>query len=363
LRSDKDNFSLEINEHFTVQGRSKLIEIKQIRGFTAGRTYGQEVKLLTSPLVKKDGDGYVLLNYGDPRVSSILNKYDSNTKVAVVIIPDEHAEAVKFLAGELSPQVTPTTTFTDFFTVLSLNTTKQVFVRDFFTKQASRSKANLAFNLKRFIEKLGANAPSQSTASKLASSAQPTWKKTKATLEEQKPQNEPNTGTTQEAESFLANHSEDKSLKTSHSSPNNTEPSSEPSIKERSSDTQSEQILAEDSASSYDEYHKSDEFLSSTKTPAANNKENGTHSASSTEAKTFRSMTEEEMRIKWEKHSNSQYPLALLRKILGPVQNKVLTERLNSLQPATPEFEEFLRILLDLVEKRLQKMKVNEPKN
>jgi hypothetical protein len=345
-----------------VQGRSKVIEIKKIRGFTAGSTYGQEVKLLTSPLVKKDGDGYVLLNYGDPRVSSILNKYDSNTKVAVVIIPDEHAEAVKFLAGELSPQVTPTTTFTDFFTALSSNTIKQVFVRDFFTKQASRSKANLAFNLKRFIEKLGANAPSQSTASKLASSAaliemsQPTSdsSNTEPTIDSSNP---PQTS----EPSLEQPDTEDEPFKAALDSLNNIDELPTYNPTHSSTDTQPEQSFTEEKASSYDEYHKSDEFLDSTQVSPVSDKETAHSTSPSTEANHV--LTEEEMRIKWEKHSNSQYPFALLRKILGPKQNKALTEKLNSLQPATPEFDEFLRILLDLVEKRLSKMKVNEPKN
>jgi hypothetical protein len=381
LRSNKDEFSLEINEHFTVLGRTQIIKISQIRGFKSGSNYGHEVKLLTSPLVTKDGDEYVLLNYFDPRIASILDKYDSNTKVEVVIIPSEHAAAVKFIAGDLNPQVTPNTKFSDFFIDLSQSHSKQALVRDFFTREKSHSKSKIDFNVSAFISKLGTNVPTASTASKLASSVAsieitPSRSEKTETVQEK---NEPHIVTPngssteptidssnppQTSEPLLEqpNNTEEEPFKAALDSLNNIDelPTYNP-ITHSSTDTHPEQSLTEEKASSYDEYHKSDEFLDSTQESPVSDKETAHSTSPSTEANHV--LTEEEMIIKWEKHSNSQYPLAFLRKILGPNQNLAVTKKLNSLQPATPEFDEFLRILLDLVEKRLQKMKVNEPKN
>jgi hypothetical protein len=380
LRNNKDEFALEINEHFTVHARSKVIKIQQIRGFTGGSFYGQNVKLLTSPLVKQDGDRYVLLNYSDPRVSSILDKYDSNTKVEVVIIPSEHAEAIKFLAGELNPQITPNTTFSDFFTDLSKSLSKQKLVRIFFTKETDHSKLKRAFNVSLFISKLGKNVPTASTASKLASSVAsieitpPRSEKTETVQEKNEPHIVTPDGSSTEPTIDSSNPSqtsepsleqpdtEDELFKAALDSLKNIDelPTYNP-ITHSNTDTHPEQSLTEEKASSYDEYHKSDEFLDSTQVSPVSDKETAHSTSPSTEANHV--LTEEEMRIKWEKHSNSQYPFALLRKILGPKQNKALTEKLNSLQPATPEFDKFLRILLALVENRLPKMKVNESKN
>ena len=343
MRSNKDEFSLEINEHYSVLAYPQTIKISQIRGLKAGGVYGHSVKLLTSPIVKKDGDSYVLLNYGDPRISSILNKYDSNTKVEVVIIPNEHAEAVKFLAGDLNPQITPSTKFTDFFTNLSQSHSKQIFVRDFFTRQGSRSKSKLEFNLKRFIEKLGANAPTQSTASKLVSSAnsaevsKPTLNKTRGSEVIDK---------------------EEALVEAAAESYYSSEPRSEESYSDETFGPDSEQALTV-KASSYDEYHKSDEFLNST--DSSNNEEATISSLATTKTKAHIDLTEEEMEDKWENHSNSIYSFALLRKILGPKQNQALTDRLNSLQPGTPEFDKFLSIFLELIEARLKEIKKHDP--
>tara|TARA_B110000196_G_scaffold186636_1_gene160012 strand:+ start:315 stop:1412 length:1098 start_codon:yes stop_codon:yes gene_type:complete len=363
LRSNKDEFSLEINEHYSVLGCIKTVRISQIRGFKPGSVYGHEVKLLTSPLVKKDVNGYVLLNYGDPRVSSILNKYDSNTKVEVVIIPDEHAaEAVEFLAGELNPQITPSTRFTDFFTSLSQSHSKQILVRDFFVKQASRSKSKLAFNLKRFLEKLGANAPTQSTASKLVSSAN-SVDVSKPTTNEHRTHT--NTDTSQHTQKNQVSEVIDKEEALVEAAaelyysiePRSEEPYEEPYLDETFG-PDSEQALTV-KASSYDEYHKSDEFLDST--DQSNNEEATISSLATTKTKAHIDLTEEEMEDKWENHSNSIYSFALLRKILGPKQNQALTDRLNSLQPGTPEFDKFLSIFLELIEARLKEIKKHDP--
>lgn len=169
--NDKDEIPIAINEHFSVRGRRIIIPLRKLSGFGRGDVYGQTLCLATAPLVKKETDGYALLNYGDPRVARVISKYDSDTKVEVVIVPDNHAEAVAFMSGELIPQITPDTKFADFFISLSRNPQKQELVRDYFTKQASRDKAKLAFNLKRFITDLGVNSPTITTASKLLRNA------------------------------------------------------------------------------------------------------------------------------------------------------------------------------------------------
>lgn len=322
MRSNKDEFSLEINEHYSVLGCVKTVRISQIRGFKPGSVYGHKVKLLTSPLVKKDVNGYVLLNYGDPRVSSILNKYDSNTKVEVMIIPEEHTETIRFLAGELNPQITPSTRFTDFFTSLSQSHSKQILVRDFFVKQASRSKSKLAFNLKRFIEKLGANAPTQSTASKLVSSAnsvdvsKPTLNKTRA----------------------LDEHSAHTSTDTSQ----HTQKTQESEIIDK------EEALVEAAAESYYSSEPRSEESYSDETFGPDSEQE---------------LTEEEMNRKWEQHSNSTYSFSLLREILDTEENKALSERLNKLQPGTIDFKNFLHKILKLVESRLSGNNVYDHNN
>lgn len=169
--NDKNRIPIVINEHFSVRGSRKVIPLKKLNGFGRGDVYGQTLCLATAPLVKKETDGYVLLNYGDPRVARIISKYDSDTEVEVVIVPDNHAEAVAFMSGELIPQITPDTKFADFFISLARNPQKQELVKDYFTKQASRDKAKLAFNLKRFITDLGVNSPTITTASKLLRNA------------------------------------------------------------------------------------------------------------------------------------------------------------------------------------------------
>jgi hypothetical protein len=365
LRSNKDEFSLEINEHYSVLAYPKAIKISQIRGLKAGGVYGHNVKLLTSPIVKKDGDSYVLLNYGDPRISSIFDKYDSNTKVEVVIIPNEHAEAVKFLAGDLNPQITPSTKFTDFFTNLSQSHSKQIFVRDFFTRQGSRSKSKLEFNLKRFIEKLGANAPTQSTASKLVSSAnsaevsRPNLNKTGSALDEHSTHTSTDTSQhTQKTQDSEVIDKEEALVEAAAELYYSNESRSEELYLDETFGSDSEQALTV-KASSYDEYHKSDEFLNST--DSSNNEEATISSLATTKTKAHIDLTEEEMEDKWENHSNSIYPFALLRKILGPKQNQALTDRLNSLQPGTPEIDKFLSIFLELIEARLKEIKKHDP--
>lgn len=322
MRSNKDEFSLEINEHYSVLAYPKTIKIRQIRGLKAGGVYGHSVKLLTSPIVKKDGDSYVLLNYGDPRISSILDKYDSNTKVEVMIIPSEHSAAVEFLAGELNPQITPPTSFSDFFTNLSQSHSKQIFVRDFFTRQASRSRSKLEFNLKRFIEKLGANAPKQSTASKLVSSAnsvdvsKPTLNKTQA----------------------LDEHSAHTSTDTSQ----HTQKTQESEIIDK------EEALVEAAAESYYSSEPRSEESYSDETFGPDSEQE---------------LTEEEMNRKWEQHSNSTYSFSLLREILDTEENKALSERLNKLQPGTIDFKNFLHKILKLVESRLSGNNVYDHNN
>lgn len=323
MRSNKDEFSLEINEHYSVLAYAKTIKISQIRGFKPGSIYGHEVKMLTSPVVKKDGDGYVLLNYLDPRISSILDKYDSNTKVEVMIIPSEHSEAVEFLAGELNPQITPPTSFSDFFTALSLDSSKQILIKDFFVKQASRSKSKLEFNLKRFIEKLGANAPSQTTASKIASNAnsaevsRPTLNKTGSALDEHRAHT--STDTSQHTQKTQVSEVIDK-----------------------------EEALVEAAAESYYsiEPRSEESYLDETFCPDSEQE-----------------LTEEEMKRKWEQHSNSTYSFSLLREILDTEENKVLSERLNKLQPGTIDFKNFLHKILKLVESRLSGNNVYDHNN
>ena len=323
MRSNKDEFSLEINEHYSVLAYPQTIKISQIRGLKAGGVYGHSVKLLTSPIVKKDGDSYVLLNYGDPRISSIFDKYDSNTKVEVVIIPNEHAEAVKFLAGDLNPQITPSTKFTDFFTNLSQSHSKQIFVRDFFTRQGSRSKSKLEFNLKRFIEKLGANAPSQTTASKIASSAnsaevsRPTLNKTGSAIDEHRTHTSTDTSQhTQKTQDSEIIDKEEALVEAAAESYYSSEPRSEESYSDETFGPDSEQEL-----------------------------------------------TEEEMNRKWEQHSNSTYSFSLLREILDTEENKALSERLNKLQPGTIDFKNFLHKILKLVESRLSGNNVYDHNN
>jgi hypothetical protein len=379
LRSNKDEFSLEINEHFTVLGRTQIIKISQIRGFKSGSNYGHEVKLLTSPLVTKDGDEYVLLNYFDPRIASILDKYDSNTKVEVVIIPSEHAAAVKFIAGDLNPQVTPNTKFSDFFIDLSQSHSKQALVRDFFTREKSHSKSKIDFNVSAFISKLGTNVPTASTASKLASSVAsieitpPRSEKTETVQEKNEPHIVTPNGSSTEPTIDSSNppqtsepsleqpDTEDEPFKAALDSLNNIDelPTYNP-ITHSSTDTHPEQSLTEEKASSYDEYHKSDEFLDSTQVSPVSDKETAHSTPPSTEAN--RVLTEEDMRIKWEKHSNSQYSFALLRNILNTKQNIAFTERLTNRHPGTHQFDDFLSNFLEKVEQRLQEISGHEPK-
>lgn len=374
MRNIKDEFSLEINEHYSVLAYPKTIKISQIRGLKAGGVYGHNVKLLTSPIVKKDGDSYVLLNYGDPRISSILDKYDSNTKVEVMIIPGEHSEVVEFLTSDLNPQITPSTSFTDFFTNLSQSHSKQIFVRDFFTRQGSRSKSKLAFNLKRFIEKLGANAPTQSTASKLASSvtsneiSKPTLEKPGTTLHEYNPISEINTPptsdrshSTQNTEDSKDLDKEDPLIEAAAETYYSIEPTTYDSNTYERIDTRSEQNLTEEKALSYDEYHKSDVFLNSFDN--THDKEASIITSHTTEVKIYRSLSEEEMSIKWEKYSNSDHSLDVLRSLLSEKENYFLSERLTNLQIGTPKFDKFLSDILKILDERYNKLEQNDHNN
>lgn len=364
MRSNKDEFSLEINEHYSVLAYPQTIKISQIRGLKAGGVYGHSVKLLTSPIVKKDGDSYVLLNYGDPRISSIFDKYDSNTKVEVVIIPNEHAEAVKFLAGDLNPQITPSTKFTDFFTNLSQSHSKQIFVRDFFTRQGSRSKSKLEFNLKRFIEKLGANAPTQSTASKLVSSAnsaevsRPNLNKTGSALDEHSTHTSTDTSQhTQKTQDSEVIDKEEALVEAAAELYYSNEPRSEESYSDETFGPDSEQALAEEKALSHDEYHRSDEFMGSTD---KSNNEKATISLLTTKTKEQIDQKTKEIEDIWEQYSNSQQPLAFVRTLLDEKENHFLTKRLTNLKPGTHDFNDFLRKFLKILEERLTNIKAND---
>jgi hypothetical protein len=83
----------------------------------------------------------------------------------------------------------------------------------------------------------------------------------------------------------------------------------------------------------------------------------------SVEAKSNRVLTEEEMRIKWEQHSNSHYPYAHIRKILGPKQNIAFSDRLKELTVKTPEFDDFLRKFLSKIDDRLEEINKLEKNN
>lgn len=83
----------------------------------------------------------------------------------------------------------------------------------------------------------------------------------------------------------------------------------------------------------------------------------------SAEAKSNRVLTEEEMRIKWEQHSNSHYPYALIRKVLGPKQNIAFSDRLKELTVKTPEFDNFLRKFLSKIDDRLEEINKLEKNN
>lgn len=83
----------------------------------------------------------------------------------------------------------------------------------------------------------------------------------------------------------------------------------------------------------------------------------------SAEAKANSVLTEEEMRTKWEQHSNSNYSYALIRKILGPKQNIAFSNRLKELTVKTPEFDNFLRNFLAKVDDRLQEINKLEKNN
>ena len=80
-------------------------------------------------------------------------------------------------------------------------------------------------------------------------------------------------------------------------------------------------------------------------------------------AKSNRVLTEEEMRIKWEQHSNSHYSYALIREVLGPKQNIAFSDRLKELTVKTPEFDNFLRKILAKIDDRLQETNKLEKNN
>lgn len=173
VQENEQTITLTINKHLKIRVKRRVIYLKEINGFGHGSINGRTIYPTITCLVKEEQGKYILLNYGDQRVSNLaLNEFNCETKIEVVIVPKSHIEKVAFIAGKLIPQQTPTdVSIQAFLDELIRKPRNQEMIVKYFTDKRSRSDAKIAFNLQQFLSLLGKNAIKLSNAQSILQAA------------------------------------------------------------------------------------------------------------------------------------------------------------------------------------------------
>lgn len=167
MKSKKENILLIFDQHFIVRGERKIVAMDKISRASTGNNHRETIYPASVCLVKNNGDKYTVLNLGDQRLCDFLNEYDNQTNIEVVVIADKDCERVAFIAGKLIPQKTSNIKFSNFLKEVVWNTKYQEWINENFTKKTSKINAKVIFDLIAFLKKMGSNAPSKATASKI----------------------------------------------------------------------------------------------------------------------------------------------------------------------------------------------------
>lgn len=170
-RSDKMTTQITLGANFKVSGTLKFVRVGQIEGYGKGSIRDEMVYPASHCLVaksKSDPKKFRLLNHLDQRVHSMLMAYDSSSKVHCLVVDESEGafptESISFLSGEVFACQTSRKKLSDTFKEICNSKDKQDLVNRFVCTQAGHEGNTLGFNLTNFVEVVGQNSITKSTA-------------------------------------------------------------------------------------------------------------------------------------------------------------------------------------------------------
>jgi hypothetical protein len=301
---DSNVSSIAFTKDLVVSGQRKMIRVGELEGFGKGDFHYTNLHPAVSCIVKKTKNKYTLLNEKDLRVKLLIEQYDQATMVEVFEISSHSdAEKISFLTGDLIPNQTTQTKFSDLFKSIAMSKQHQKWIGKHFTTKESRAHSQVSFNLQALIEMLGINAPSKVTLDRII-------KDVKA-INTDAPSGPISIPPTQ-IDVYPSN------------SP--IEHSSDLGLNKRSISALSQKAVADNETS---------EPSSSNNLPEA----------STVESHPKEELSEHGMQEVWDTYSESKYSYQEVRKRLINKGSNTFTKRLNTFKPNTPEFLEFTQEL------------------
>jgi hypothetical protein len=303
---DSNVSSIAFTKDLVVSGKRKMIRVGELEGFGKGDFHYTNLHPAVSCIVKRTKNKYTLLNANDLRVKLLIEEYDQATMVEVFEISSHSdAEKISFLTGDLIPNQTTQTKFSDLFKSIAMSKQYQKWIGKHFTTKESRAHSQVSFNLQSLIGMLGINAPSKVTLDRII-------KDVKAI---------------------------------------NTDASSEPvSIPPTQIDVYPPESPIEQSADLGLDKKSIPALIQEAVTDSETSEPSSSNNlpeASTVESHPKEGLSEHEMQEVWDTYSESKYSYQEVRELLINNGSNTFTERLNTIKPGTPEFLKFARKLVD----------------